>query len=778
MFSFAFFSIYPSFLFSQEKPSGKNAKSYVVYLADDALDGRDTGTAGFEKAAKWVSDKFSTWGLKPAGENGTYFQEFPLSVYKSDFDYPKLMIDERQFYYSDRDFSIMQYSGGGIIEGEVVFAGYGITSKENGLDEYDGLDVEGKVVLVMQGCPEQDKERWEGVYTDSAKAMNAFRRGAKGMLLCANFGEKERGIGYWRLRPGNYQANFIVYSVDERVVRFILMGDSETSRRFTRRMRESFRMLDKDLEPMSKVTGKKVNMEVKVEFDDKCIGKNVLGIIPGVDPDVGLEVIVLGAHLDHLGIRYNQVYNGADDNASGSAVLMEVARVMMANRVEPRRTILFACWGGEERGLIGSTYYGNHPILPIEKTVLNFNMDMVGVGKKLNFPGIYYAPKIWDIIKNNVNQDILDFIEPSRGGPGGSDHTPFITRGIPAFALMTSPWGSHKDYHQPEDDSEKIDAELLGMVAEFVYDQLLLIADYDGNLIQKNRHPIYIHKSAPIVNLHTITYEESKVLLDSLKKEWVKVQFVEIPLPSVIEPSDRLSRIIKVLDEINYGKRISRSQAAQPLYMMFRGRNEKVNTIVGLRSAESVNRDLAFLRTTCRMGAKFLILTGFDGKWIDESKGVTGEGKKAIKIMNAEKMMIILQNLPEKTINQCLATSKHPVIVAGVTDDILSWSDVFFKKLKKNGGLLALNIDPESGIGETVKLIHELKKKIDSNNLGLYPYFGSELNVENIDKLLDLTISLKNGGMDDREITNILGGNYRTILGKISPSDRTRMMRR
>ena len=101
MFSFVFFYIYPSSLFSQERPNGENAKSYVVYLADDALDGRDTGTAGFEKAAKWVSDKFSTWGLKPAGENGTYFQEFPLSVYKSDFDYPKLMIDERQFYYSE-----------------------------------------------------------------------------------------------------------------------------------------------------------------------------------------------------------------------------------------------------------------------------------------------------------------------------------------------------------------------------------------------------------------------------------------------------------------------------------------------------------------------------------------------------------------------------------------------------------------------------------------------------------------------------------------------------
>ncbi|UCE07087.1 MAG: M20/M25/M40 family metallo-hydrolase [bacterium] len=761
-------------LISQEKPDGEAAKSYVAYLASDALEGRDTGTPGYEKATKWVAEKFKSWGLEPAGENDTYFQKFPFKFHKDEFDYPKLIIGNRTFYFEDQDFNVLRYSGGGKVKGEVVFAGFGISALDKGLDEYAGLDVKNKIVLVMHGCPEDDEEKWEGFHTDSAKAAIAMKKGAVGLLICANFGEEDRGISRWRLRPGNYQENFLAFGVDERVVKFLLKKKAETSRMFQRRLQDQFNKLNKSLEPMSVATEMEAKMEVKIEYDPERQGLNVLGMIKGTDSQLGEEVIVLGAHLDHRGILYGQVYNGADDNATGSAVVMEAARVMIANKVKPKRTILFACWGGEERGLLGSRYYAEHPIIPIEKTVMNFNMDMVGIGNKLNFPGIYYAPKIWAIIKENTSEEILDFIEPSRGGPGGSDHTPFITRGVPAFALMTTPWRAHTDYHQPGDDTENIDAELLGKVAQFVYDNALLIANHEGDLIVENRLPIYIHKSANIVNIHPTAYEPGIPLLDSLQNEWIDIQFVEVSLDSLKDTSARLAAMVKSLDAASEEEsNITRMMG--PMARMFRSRRDQTNSVVGLKGISSVNNDLANLRIAGKLGAKFFVIDSLDANWVTEEKGLTIDGKKAIKEMNDQKMLILLQNLPENAVYQILDVSKHPVVIAGVkaVDTI---SDSLIQKVEENSGLLALAFCPDK-IDKLVERVEALKQRTEITHIGLYPCPEKDLDIDNLDQMLNLTIALNQKGYEDREIKNILGENFQTIFEKISPRDQRRMRR-
>ncbi|MCU0646192.1 MAG: M20/M25/M40 family metallo-hydrolase, partial [bacterium] len=552
-----------------------------------------------------------------------------------------MIIGDRKFYAEDRDFSVLNYSGGGKIKGEVVFAGFGISAPNKGLDEYAGLEVKNKIMLVMHGCPNDDEQKWDGFHSDSAKAAIALAKGAKGIMICADFGKEERAIGTWRLRPGNFKEGFLVFGVDERVVKFLLKKKDETSREFQNRMRDQFDKLNKELKPMSIATDKIASMQVKVEYDPARKGKNVLGMIKGIDPVVGSEVIVLGGHLDHIGVEYGQINNGADDNASGSAVVMEVARVMMANKIQPKRTILFACWGGEERGLFGSSYYAKNPTLAIEKTVLNFNMDMVGLGEKLGFPGIYFAPEIWEIIKKFNSKETLDFIEPSRGGPGGSDHTPFIIRGVPAFALMTSPWNAHPDYHQPGDDTEKISAELLGKVAQFVYDNALLVANQDGNLIVENRLPIYIHKSANIINVHPIAYEKGLSLLDSLQNEWIDIQFVTVPLDSLHDPSDKLAELVTSLDAAT-SEESDISQAMGAMARMFRTRRDKTTSVVGLDGAASVNSEVSNLRIAGKLGAKFFNLDGIDGKWITQEQGLTKDGKKAIKELNNQKMLILL----------------------------------------------------------------------------------------------------------------------------------------
>lgn len=761
-------------LFAQEKPSGESAKSFVAYLASDALQGRDTGSPGFEKAAQWVAEKFKSWGVAPAGENGTYFQEFPFSFYKDEFDYPILAIDDRKFYVEDQDFSVLNYSGGGKIKGAVVFVGFGISAPDKGMDEYAGIDVKNKIVLAMHGCPNDDEQKWDSFDSDSAKVATALAKGAAGVLICANFGEEERGVGYWRLRPGNFKDGFPVFGVDERVVKFLLKENSETSREFQNRIRDQFNRLNKELRPISIATGKIAAMQVKVEYDPARKGKNVLGMIKGTDTVVGNEVIVLGGHLDHIGVEYGQINNGADDNASGTSVVMEVARVMMANKVQPKRTILFACWGGEERGLLGSSYYAKNPTLAIEKTVLNFNMDMVGLGEKLGFPGIYYAPEIWEIIKKFSSKETLDFIEPSRGGPGGSDHTPFITRGVPAFALMTSPWNAHPDYHQPGDDTEKINAELLGKVAQFVYDNALLVANQDGNLIVENRLPIYIHKSANIVNIHPIDYEKGLSLLDSLQNEWIDIQFVTVSLDSLNDPSDKLAEMVVSLDAAT-SEESDISQMMGAMARMYRTRRDKTTSVVGLHGAASVNNEVANLRIAGKLGAKFFNLDGIDGKWITQEEGLTKDGKKAIKELNSQKMMIVLQNLPEHAIVQILDASKHPVVLAGIKG-VASISDSLIEKITEKESLIALAFCPDK-TDNLAERIEALKLKTKISNIGLHPCPGKALDIEILDQMLNLTIALHQKGYRDNEIKDILGNNLQAIFSKINPSEQRRMRR-
>lgn len=756
---------------AQELPNGETAKSYVAYLASNALQGRDTGTPGFEKAAAWVAEHFREWGLEPGGDGGTYFQEFPFEFYQPDVEVPTLKVARRTFYFQEEDFRVMAYSGGGKVNAEVVFVGFGISAPDRGLDEYAGLETRGKVVLVMHGFPGEQEEKWKDVASDSAKALVAQQHGAVGMLMCAHFREEDRSAGRWRLRPGNYRAGFVAFAVSDRVVHFLLAGKNESKRAFERRMRTAQEKLEKELRPLSRPTGKKAELAVKVVFDPQRRGKNVLAVLRGSDPQLREEAVLLGGHLDHVGVQYGEVYNGADDNASGAATVMEVARVMARNGVRPRRSIVFACWGGEERGLLGSRYYAEHPLFPIEKTVANLNMDMVGLGKKLGFPGIYYAPELWGLIKENLTQEELEFIEASRGGPGGSDHTPFITRGVPAFALMTSPFDAHPDYHQPGDDAEKIDAELMGKVARFVYKAALLIADHPGELIVEHRLPRYIHKSAVVANLHPIPYTPGMAVLDSLQEEWIDLQFVTLPFDSLLKPSEQLTNVVRSLEqaskEVGDPSGLDRAMA-----MMFSSRREKTAAFLGLEGARSVHGDLQFLAAAGKLGARFVTLDGCDGKWVD--RGVlTEQGKKAVAIANEQKMLLILRNQPESVVGQVLAASKAPVVVAGTGMP----SDSLASRLKENGGLFAVPYDLEAGASSAVSMVRALKESLGLKYLTIYADYGRPLRLRELDRLFELTVALKDGGFGDREVTDLLGGNLRAVLGRIFPTQQPRMMR-
>ena len=189
--------------------------------------------------------------------------------------------------------------------------------------------------------------------------------------------------------------------------------------------------------------------------------------------------MLAGAHLDHVGMRNGYVYNGADDNASGSAVVLELARTLAEMKYQPKRTIVFCLWCGEERGLLGSIYYTKNPCggVNMAQTTAYFNMDMVGMGATLGAPGALNFPTIWDVIRRGQDPELMKRIEPKVGGTGGSDHSGFIRQGIEALALMSSGGVGHQDYHQPEDDIDKIEPEMLNVTGQFVLRGMMNLAD-------------------------------------------------------------------------------------------------------------------------------------------------------------------------------------------------------------------------------------------------------------------------------------------------------------
>ncbi|MHC4170328.1 MAG: M20/M25/M40 family metallo-hydrolase [Planctomycetota bacterium] len=447
------------------KVDGDRIKSYIEWMSRDKLEGRRTLTQGYRQAADWAADKFEKWGLKPAGEDGTYFQNV---VIKRKFTFragrPDLKVGKHLFLMDEEDFSVHDASTAATsVKAEVVFVGYGISAPDLGLDEYADVNVADSIALVLKGSPndvsparrdDADQEKppdpWKDYVSDQTKIQTAYDKGAAAILLY-DINPPDPDSSRRRRRDPDekedlkFERDFLVFTISGRVCRAIMKTDSQESvQGFLRRLRQ----MKKDIghkKAQSKLVGTKVQLkgydrvEEYSEEKGNNKGRNVLAKIEGTDPKLKDQYIVMGGHMDHLGMYGGYVYSGADDNASGTAAVMEVARVLSEADFKPKRTIIFACWTGEELGLLGSKHYVSEPCdgVSIDRVVTYFNMDMVGLGEKIGAPGALNFPSIWEVIKRDQDEDVMAAIEPRVGGPGGSDHSAFITKGIESLALMT-----------------------------------------------------------------------------------------------------------------------------------------------------------------------------------------------------------------------------------------------------------------------------------------------------------------------------------------------------
>ena len=464
----------------------KRVTGDIKYLASDELGGRQPGTPGMDKAEKFIVEEYKKIGLKPFDEDGTYLQGFPVgetstvkkdstSVVLSGPDGAKMALE------LDEEFTPQLGKENFSADAGLVFVGYGITAKDQNFDDYSDIDCEGKVVVMIRMEPQQGDEdsvfagtqNSEHAYIDR-KVSLAVEAGAVGILfvndsVTAPDDDRDELAPYDKYRSQQVPFANVKRSVIDKILRTspVVKGDGT---KFNS-LEEVEADIDRNLESLScnlKDWSCKLNFEYTIE---STLAKNIIGIIEGEGPHAD-ETIVIGAHHDHLGMGAygsragrREIHNGADDNATGTAAVMELARRFAARGEKPKRRLVFVCFSAEEMGLLGAIHYVKEPIFPLEKTVAMINFDMIGWlrDKQVTVFNWNSSPEFGPVLESSNEAYGLNLNLP-RAGFAGSDHLPFFQRKVPVMFFHT---GLTDTYHTPEDDFETINCDGALTVIEF-----------------------------------------------------------------------------------------------------------------------------------------------------------------------------------------------------------------------------------------------------------------------------------------------------------------------
>ncbi len=507
------FFIFFSSTFAQEIIPAKGLQAviedslydHVGYLASDELKGRNTPSAELDTAAKYIARYFRYCGLKPVESAGGYFQKVPLLKTKlADKSSQKFVLNkngEALTFALKNDFVPYYLSANREVTAPIVFVGYGITAPEYDYDDYENVDVAGKIVLAFTGEPQEKDSTsiFKGIEpTDHSKpihkVLNALDHGAVGFIFVKNPRHRFRKpANPWPSllrRPPKDAVPLTLGEKEENKLVAVQIGlnlANEIFRTSGKTMKELYDAIDADLKPRS-FEIENVTATIAVKLDAKKFWtQNVVGFLEGSDPELKDEIIVIGAHYDHLGAKSDSViYHGADDNASGTVGVMTLAKAFSQCGKRPRRSILFITFAGEEKGLFGSRYYvGTDPLFPLEKTIAMINLDMISRNdtSEVKIYGADHSPELKEAFLQ-VNKKIelpYNFVS-SKKVPGGSDHMSFGRKKIPFLFFFT---GLHKDYHKPSDTVEKISPHRMAQIIKAAFGVAWQIS-------QKKERPRYI----------------------------------------------------------------------------------------------------------------------------------------------------------------------------------------------------------------------------------------------------------------------------------------------
>jgi hypothetical protein len=511
----------------QFQPSADRLRETVTYLASDALEGRRTGSAGANDAAHYIAGEFQRLGLQPGSPvtRGTRLKGEMLARYQQRFPYIagvnlgkgnalslRLNEDAPSALVAGDDWLPLGFSANAKLENVPgVFVNYGISSAELKYDDYANGLAKDKVAIALAGTPDGDNPHGKFAQLEGVrwKAIAARNAGAKALIVVAReeiF--KDDPLAQLRYDNSSGDAGLPVIVISrQRAAKLLGITNQKglaTLAGFERTSASHRTMMTFFAGDLVSVS---VSMTINIERQEVA-ASNVIGILQGSDPKLKDEAIVIGAHYDHLGRggegslapRSGEIHHGADDNASGVAGVLELARMFSAQQPKPRRTLVFIAFSGEEEGLLGSNYYVNHPVIPLTNVAAMINMDMIGRLKdnKLTVGGVGTAPewRAWLAQANVPVAMTASMIRPgtpitvgersapgeaaanlikdlaltlNEDGFGPSDHQSFYIKKIPVLFFFT---GSHEDYHKPSDTADKInyegEARILGLVARMI----------------------------------------------------------------------------------------------------------------------------------------------------------------------------------------------------------------------------------------------------------------------------------------------------------------------
>ena len=417
----------------------------VNALTTPEMEGRRSGTPGGDRAAHQLAEWLAAAGLRPGGDTGSFLQTFVLET--SSRPGPASSLDllgptPRRLELG-REWIAHGGSLAGEVSGDVVFVGYGAEIADAGYDDYAGVDVRGKIALALEGAP---PHLVNARVRRLDKLIAAKRHGAAALLIAGS-----------ELTPPeqtSVEVGLVSGAITRDAADAVLAPAGRTTGDATRALFAAHG-------PAPLATGTRAHLRVE-KVTNQTRAANVVGIVPGADPALASEAVVIGAHYDHLGRADGVVYPGADDNASGTAVVLGLARAFAATGGADR-TLVFAFFGAEELGLIGSRHYVSRPPIPLDRTVAMVNFDMVGrlQGRSLNIAGGDSGSRLRALVSDAAKLDRVAL--EINGSPDGlSDHSRFYSAGVPVLFFYTS---AHGDHHRPSDTADKIDATGMARVA-------------------------------------------------------------------------------------------------------------------------------------------------------------------------------------------------------------------------------------------------------------------------------------------------------------------------
>jgi len=477
------------------------------YLSSDPLEGRGLGTHGLDLAADYIAAQFRQYGLQTNLCDGGPFQKFNVSIDAQLGPDNRLALvapaarpgskPETSELVLGKDFTPLAIGGSAVLDLPLVFAGYGITAPAAHYDDYAGLDVAGKAVIVLRHEPRESVSDAESAGLKSIgqmlfrhKASNAYEHGAAAVIFANDKSETLKRPGredsllpFLFAGTTHTHADLPVLTCRRAVIDRILAASAAAgSAGVTLAKLEE--QIERSLAPASRELG---GWRIVGRTDIReipCEVKNVVAQWPGLGPNAD-ETIVVGAHYDHLGLgaripgtKQREIYHGADDNASGVAAVLEIARGLAQRPPRPHRRVLFITFTGEERGFFGSSYYVNHPLFPLDRTVAMLNLDMVGRLRDervtVNSVGTGTG---FDELLERANASYAFRLSKVSGASGRSDQASFYAKRIPNLHFFT---GRHPDYHRPTDVFEGLNVPGMRRVAEYVADVAVALAESRG----------------------------------------------------------------------------------------------------------------------------------------------------------------------------------------------------------------------------------------------------------------------------------------------------------